>query len=122
MAYEMRFLLALMQTLVIETLLLLLFSKMVFKNRFSTKPVYFIIITGVIASSLTLPYVWFILPFLIRDRVRYIIISEVFAITAESLIFLFLFKVSYKFCFLLSFICNLFSFLSVFVVRFFTGL
>ncbi len=116
-SYELRFLIALAQTLVIETGLLLFMSKVwPFKDRFRAVRAPVILITGIIASLLTLPYVWFVFRFYFRERLAYLAVSEGFALLAEAFIYWFVLRVDFGRGLLLSLVCNAASFFSSYLV------
>lgn len=103
------FLLALLVTIFIETLILFLLFKTRYKKLNITNRL--LLITGFITSFSTLPYVWFVFPAFIASRFPYIAFSECFAIIIESAIIYKLLKVDYKKALLASVICNVISFL-----------
>jgi len=70
-----------------------------------------VLFTGFFCSFATLPYLWFILPVVIKARIPYILIGELFVILIESVIYFFILKLDYKKSFIIAFICNLVSFL-----------
>lgn len=63
------------------------------------------------ASILTLPYVWFIFPILIKDRLLFGISAELFAFLMETLLYHFFLELNLKSSLILSFSLNLGSFL-----------
>jgi hypothetical protein len=66
---------------------------------------------SVIASTLTLPFVWFLFPYLGFSYLYQILLSEEFAVIIEAIIYAKLFRgMSLRDAFLLSFACNMFSF------------
>ena len=65
----------------------------------------------VLASCLTLPYVWFVFPEIIKDRLTFSIASEIFAWIVESIFYWATLGLTLKRSLLLSFLANLFSFL-----------
>lgn len=69
-----------------------------------------IIITGFI-SVLTLPFVWFVFPNIINNYILYVVIAEVFAVGAEGIFYRFFLKINWWQAIVISFICNLASFL-----------
>jgi hypothetical protein len=116
-SYELRFFIALAQTLAIETGLLLLMAKVwPFKTRFRAVRAPAILITGIIASLLTLPYVWFVFRSIIRERVTYLAVSEGFALLAEAFIYCFVLRIRFGLGLLLSLVCNAASFFSSYLV------
>ncbi|MFB9079483.1 hypothetical protein ACFFLS_06320 [Flavobacterium procerum] len=102
------FLTALLLTIFIETLILFLLFKTKYKNLNIQKQQ--LLFTGIIASFLTLPYVWFVFPAFIHSQFPYIITSEVFAVMIESVIICKLLKIEYKKAFWISLLCNVISF------------
>lgn len=75
-----------------------------------------IILGIVLASTLTLPYVWFLWPFFFRERTTYIIVSELWAWLMEALFYRFYFGLNWKKALTFSFILNACSFLIGLVV------
>jgi hypothetical protein len=63
-----------------------------------------------VASFATLPYVWFVLPVLIKPGLTYILISEISVTIIESIVIAGLLKIDYKKALILSVLCNLTSF------------
>jgi hypothetical protein len=109
MEYEMNFLKALLFTIGIETAVLFILFKLFFKSPDIKN--WLLILTGILTSFSTLPYLWFILPLFIKTRLNYSIISEVTAILIESVIIFGLLKISYKKSLIASITCNMTSFL-----------
>ena len=69
-----------------------------------------LIFAGFITSFATLPYVWFVFPVLITQKIWYILVSELFAVIVEAAIYFFILNVRWRVCFVLSFVCNMASF------------
>ena len=109
--YSKMFLMALISTCLFETFCLFLLIRFVFKINKDKVTNLILIFAGIFASFATLPYVWFIFPELITNRSFYILISEIFAVIIEAILYYFIFKISFKKALLISFICNLFSFI-----------
>ncbi len=107
MIFEVMFLISLLITVVIEILVLVLFIKYLFKDKKNS--LWNIIIVGFMASALTLPYLWFILPNYINS-IYYFYIGEFLVFFVESLIYYKFFNIKFKKALILSFIANLFSF------------
>lgn len=84
-AYEQQFLFALLLTLVIEIPVAIVFLKALFKRREIS--IGKIILIGLLASALTLPYLWFILPAYISNRALYIWLGEASVILVEAVIY-----------------------------------
>jgi hypothetical protein len=110
MAYEMSFLKALLFTVGIETFVLFILFKVVFKSP-DIKG-WLLLLTGILTSFSTLPYLWFIFPLFLKERLTYTVVSEVTAILVESVIVYGILKISYKKSLIASFACNMASFLA----------
>ena len=108
--YEVFFLKSLVLTVIIELFVLFLLIKIFYKKYGIANNV--ILFAGILASVATLPYLWFILPYFIINRLLYILISEIFAVLAESLIYYYIFRFKYSVSLFLSFACNMVSFLT----------
>ena len=109
MDYEINFLKALLITITIETTVLFLLVKIFFKKH--TISNYIILLTGILASFSTLPYLWFIFPLFIKTKVLYIIICESFAVLFESAVIMGLLRTTYIKALIISIICNMSSYL-----------
>jgi hypothetical protein len=100
-------------TLAIELPLLWAVLWFLFRLRKESIPLRLVVFAGLMASCLTLPYFWFILPVFIRTYVLFAIVSEATVIILETVIYWFVLKLSIKVAPAASVICN--------VVSFFTG-
>jgi len=80
---ETQFLFALLITWLVEIPILWFFVRTVLKRN--NVPVTQIIFTGILASALTLPYLWFVLPQYI-GATYYLLMGELFVIAVESVI------------------------------------
>jgi hypothetical protein len=107
MLYEQKFLLSLFLTLVAEVPVLFLFVKYIYKYTNIKTPI--ILFVGVLASALTLPYLWFILPAFVFDRTLYILLGETIVILVETFIYFKLLKLNLRNAFICSLIANLVS-------------
>ncbi len=108
MLLETRFLLSLILTCVIEIPIVLIFYKIIFKlKKISNLKVLFI---AFIASALTLPYLWFILPRYI-NTIYYIYIGEILVFLIEALIYYKFLDIQFNKALIISFVANLVSFL-----------
>lgn len=108
--YERSFLLALFLTIVIEFITIFFLRYFYFfkeLKKIRLKKLFFI---SALASSLTLPYLWFVLPAFIFSRHYYQLISESLAIFLEGVIYKNFLNVDYKKGMIISFVCNLISF------------
>lgn len=109
MEYEMQFLEALALTIAIETLVLFVLFKTIYKDLSINN--YSLLLTGILTSLATLPYLWFIFPLLIHNTVLYHITGETFVVLAESVIILGLLPINYKKALIVSIACNAASYL-----------
>jgi len=109
MDYEMLFLKSLVLTIFIESVVLVLFFRLVVRNEHIS--LSRLLSTGLIASLATLPYLWFILPMYVDQKLWYIVIGETFAVLMETFIIGGMLRITVLKSFLSSFTCNLISFL-----------
>jgi hypothetical protein len=121
---EARFLIALCLTLAVETPLFALCLRVWTGSGPGRRhapdfkrPVPVIIGLPLIASALTLPYVWFVMPRFIRGYYPSLAASEAFAVFAEALVYAILGRFPPSFCVTASSICNAASL----VIGFFLG-
>ena len=116
MEHEISFLNALLLTILIETSVLFLLFKVIFKDTDASTQQ--LLLTGIIATFATLPYLWFIFPLFIHIKLWYVIICEVSAILFESVIILGILRINYLKAILISVICNSSSFLIGLLIKF----
>ena len=109
MDYELLFLKSLSLTIFIETLVLILFFRLVIRNE--NISMYRLLSAGVIASFATLPYLWFVLPNYLDEKIWYVIVGESFAVFMETFILGAILKIKLARSFFSSLACNLISFL-----------
>jgi len=115
MSYEISFLKSLLTTIAFETAVLYIIAK---RNYFNLNiKTAIAIFAGILASCTTLPYLWFIFPVFIKNKLAYIILSELTAVFAESLILKVIFKTSYSKALLISFLMNTISYSVGFILR-----
>ena len=107
MSYEILFLYSLIITLAVEVPVVFLLVKYLYKNTDK----WGIVFAGIISSTLTLPYFWFILPYFVTDRFIYIFIGESTIILVEAFIYFRLLKLKFKQALFVSIIANLASIL-----------
>jgi hypothetical protein len=103
--YERVFLLSLCATLAVEVPIVFLIAWYKYKIRDWSS----ILFTGFLATILTLPYLWFVLPAFLADRITYLIVGEVLVFVVEALVYHKVLRVSFKRAFVLSFISNMAS-------------
>ncbi len=108
--YIHRFISSLVFTIIIETLVLFLLIRFLFKNKkLETRKIIF---AGVIASFATIPYVWFVFPYMAAwPRSTSLYFSEPFVFVIEAVLYHHLLKANWQSSLLLSFLCNLASYL-----------
>jgi len=108
MLYQTEFFISLLLSLIIEIPILYLFIRFIYKNKkISVKKIIF---TGIVASSLTLPYLWFVLsPYILSNY--YIYIVEILVFFVEGLIYYEFLELRFDKALIVSFICNLISFI-----------
>jgi len=106
MLYETRFLLSLGLTLLIEVPALFILTRFFVAHKVTPAEVLF---TSILASSLTLPYLWFVLPPYVNAS-YYLQIGEAAVIIVEALIIQRLLKVDILRSLLISAAANMASF------------
>jgi hypothetical protein len=96
-------------TVVVETVALIV----IFRKLFRKEPVdlKLLISSGIFASSLTLPYVWFVFPYIFLGKYSLSLgLSELFAWLVEAVFYKIFLKISLKNAIIASFIANLLSY------------
>jgi len=115
MEYEFNFLKALLITITVETAVLFLLFHTIYKTG---KPVsWLLLLTGVVASMATLPYLWFIIPLFVQSKLWYNLVCETSAVGMESVIILGLLRLKYPKAFTVSLICNTASYLIGWLIK-----
>ncbi|MCR4281178.1 MAG: hypothetical protein NUV88_02495 [Candidatus Kaiserbacteria bacterium] len=104
-AYVHRFISSLVFTGVIETIILFLLVWFLFKSReLGWKRIAAV---GLFASFSTIPYVWFVFPYLMNwARNTSLFWSELFAFVIEAILYRLFLKLDWKRAFLASLVCN----------------
>lgn len=108
-SYLIKFFQSRLLTIFIETVVLFLLCKL-FLKEYNLKN-WKIILTWILASTITLPILWFILPLFIHEWTVFVIFGELFVTFVEVVIIKYLLNIKRSNAILLSIICNLFSFL-----------
>ena len=108
MIYEIEFLKALALTITIETAVLFLLFKVIFK-KIEISNVH-LLLTGIFTTFATLPYLWFIFPYFIHSKIWYHVLGEMFVTVVESIIIMAMLRIKYSMALLVSFICNAMSY------------
>lgn len=106
MPYESLFLKALAVTVTVETAVLILLIKVPFKYSLSNISIGRLLFAGIAASGATLPYLWFIAPWLIHSRPMAMGAGELFVFVFEALLYRYMLNTDYKKAALLSLCCN----------------
>lgn len=104
-------------TIAIETVIMLVILKITDNNKYRFIPTKKIILTGIIASGTTLPFVWYIFPIFIHNRTYFIIVAELFAFIVEIAIIKKLLNISWYKAIIVSLLVNGSSFLSGYFLR-----
>lgn len=105
----MKFWIARFITILIETIILFAIAKLFRKNNPISN--WRLLFVGIIASTITLPLLWFVFPLFITDWVEYTVIWELSVTLIEVFIIKYWLKVSRWKAIFASIVCNLFSYL-----------
>ena len=108
--YIHRFLTSLGFTVIVETIVLFILLMLALRRR--DIPPLRIALAGFFASFSTVPYVWFVFPF-IRDwsRDTSFLLSEPFVFIVEAVFYRLFLKLDWRIAFAASLVCNLASYL-----------
>ena len=109
MLYEQKFLFSLFLTLIVEIPIALFLVKYLYKHK--EIKISKIVFVGIIASALTLPYFWFILPVYVSSRSLYIFIGEILIIFIETIIYNQFLELKLPKAFVVSLVANIASIL-----------
>jgi len=104
MLYEQKFLFSLLLTLIIEIPVVFVFVRHFYRHK--EIEISKIVFISFLASALTLPYFWFILPAYVFSRSIYIIVGESLVILAETVIYNQLLKLKLSESFVISLAAN----------------
>ena len=118
MSAPVRFLIVLPIDLAVECAVLFACKYLLFKKSFQPVSVLTVVLAGIIATSLTLPYVWFIVPYFIHGRIAYLVVSEAFAVVVEGFLYRFLLKIKLQIGLLVSLLANAASFIGLYFLDF----
>jgi hypothetical protein len=110
-SYEIRFLFALFSTVLVEEAVALVCRRVSPKSFGDTRYGKFFGVVA-LASALTLPYLWFVLPAFVHSRLVYVVAGELAVFLAEAALYRFLLPVSRRTALALSFAANLASYLA----------
>lgn len=107
MMYEQKFLLSLFLTLIIEVPVVFILVRYIYKYKnIKISTIFFV---GILASTLTLPYLWFVLPAFVFDRIIYLVLGETLVVLAETVIYFKLLKLKLLDAFIVSLLANIVS-------------
>lgn len=102
-------------TITIETCVLFFITKIFRKSQNLNNRR--ILLTGILASTITLPVLRFVLPNLFQNYDNFVIFGEIFVTIAEIFIIKFLLNISRRKAIIASIICNVVSFvLGLFII------
>ncbi len=107
MLYEYQFLLALLLTIATEISVLILVIHYFYKSQILTIPQTGFV--GAIASALTLPYFWFVLPAFITSRLAFMLCGETTIIFVEAILYQQLLKLRFPQALFASLLANIAS-------------
>jgi hypothetical protein len=107
MSYEQDFLISLLITLAIEIPVAIVIIRFLYKHKDIRIPA--IVFTGLLATSLTLPYLWFILPIYNFNKNVYVILGEILVMIVEAIIYKQLLKIKWSEAIITSLLANLSS-------------
>ena len=105
--YFISFLKSLLLTIILETIILFFLCKLFFKK--DNIKTWKIILTWIFASSITLPILRFVLPYIFHNYTIYAIVGEVFVTFVEIFIIKYLLDINRQKATIASVVCNLFS-------------
>ena len=110
MVYELQFILALGLTVATEILMGWVVKKTLPQYfRFAANGWRFTLFIAV-ATCLTLPYLWFVIPYFVRERNMHMLIGESLVALVEGIYYVFALKLPWRKALLFSVILNGFSF------------
>ena len=102
---------SLLLTVAIEVAVLVFVIRKVFKISPKEISLRLLLFSGFIASFATLPYLWFVLRDIISDYTLFLMAGEWSIFLVEAVMYIFILRIDIKRAFLLSFVCNISSFL-----------
>ncbi len=106
MSFEARFLVALAVTVTLETAVLALALR--FWGERSARAFVRVLVAGALASSLTLPYLWFILPHFVNG-IWFAPLGEALAVLAEAVVLALVLPATPRRALVCSLVCNVAS-------------
>jgi len=109
--YELKFLIALLDTVIIETIVMIFLVKKMYKKDMEHVSWERLIFAGVFCSFASLPYLWFIAPYFLRTKALLYSVGEISVFLIESVIIYFILRIKFTRALIISLSCNLASFL-----------
>jgi len=114
--YQMQFLKALCWTLAIETAVLFLLIRYAFRIQKTVLSNALLVFAGIFSSATTLPYLWFVLPAFLKSRTLLGGVAEPLIFLVEAVFYYFVLRIGVRRSLLVSFVCNLASFMAGFLI------
>jgi len=105
----MLFLNAWVLTVAIETAVLLLVVRLLFRIERPEMSNGLLVFAGVFCSTTTLPYLWFVLPVFLEPFAARAILGESLVVLVETVFYLFVLRMGVRRCLFASLLCNLTS-------------
>ena len=109
--YEIKFLLALLDTVIIETIIMIFFVKKIYKKDMEHVSWGRLIFAGLFCSFATIPYLWFVAPYFLQSKVLLYSVGEITVFLIESIMIFFILRIKFTRALIISLSCNLASFL-----------
>jgi hypothetical protein len=106
MTYEIRFLIALAVTVVTETTVIFILIRALWKIASSDLSTARCLFAGIFASFATLPYLWFVLPAIVKPYELQVVSGEIGVFVVEAVFYYYLLNLSIRRSALLSFSAN----------------
>jgi hypothetical protein len=106
MTYEIRFLIDLAITVVTETTVIFILIRALWKIAASGLSTARCLFAGIFASSATLPYLWFVLPAIVKPYQVQVVTGEIGVFVIEALFYYYVLNLSIRRSAILSFVAN----------------
>lgn len=106
MTYEIRFLVALAITVIAETTVIFILIRALWKIAASNLSTLRCLFAGIFASFATLPYLWFVLPAIVKPYQLQVATGEIGVFVIEALFYYYLLNLSIRRSAILSFVAN----------------
>ena len=109
--YEVKFLFALLDTVIIETIVIIFFVKKIYRKDMEHITWGRLIFAGVFCSLATIPYLWFIAPYFLHSKAIVYSVGEIAIFLIESVMIFYILRIKFTRALIISLSCNLVSFL-----------